>query len=529
MSTISRRTLKSVPALLWFQVEHLLQRNVGKSGKPINSLDDDPGYREAFEFSKFIMEESTKYTIEEIQQVGNAPTPVTPDMKKIPVVIPMDVCGEAAKKLIEVLGGEKITRQFVGGTVWWQARSIDGIDAQWIIRNDKEVRKHKRFHLSRRLQPEAPDRVSEYDLDMNKLPCLLYFHGGGYFTGSVDQERYAIEVMALMPAIRIFAVSYRLAPQYPFPCAIQDALASYLYLIDPPSDAKHNVNPKQLIISGDSAGGGLALALLQIIRDLGLPKPAGGILISPWCDLTHSFRSIHSNTETDFIPKYGLSIYKPSSLWPPPPDEHVVKMHSKIRSHVNQTTGRKGHASTTSRRKRDVRSDSTNRSSPKSSQKASANSVEDGDVTATAARKSGTSSSPRRGGGKETVDRVPSASFPRTDTTNDQTLRVKMEDGGVIEVKDQMHLYAPNNLLRHPLVSPALSYLGGLPPLFVFAGDGEVLRDEIIYTAHKAAYPKRYPVHPEARKLYPKLEGIEDHFKPTWVHLQVYDNAPHVF
>ena len=95
------------------------------------------------------------------------------------------------------------------------------------------------------------------------------------------------------------AINYRLSPQYPFPCAIQDALAAYLYLIRPPAEAEHKpVKPQHIVIMGDSAGGGLTLALLQIIRDSGLPQCAGGVLISPWCDLNHSFPSIHTNTET---------------------------------------------------------------------------------------------------------------------------------------------------------------------------------------------------------------------------------------
>ena len=73
------------------------------------------------------------------------------------------------------------------------------------------------------------------------------------------------------------------APQYPFPCAIQDCLAAYLYLVKPPPGAKHKpVDPKNMVIGGDSAGGGLVLALLQILRDTeGLELPSGAILISP--------------------------------------------------------------------------------------------------------------------------------------------------------------------------------------------------------------------------------------------------------
>ena len=116
----------------------------------------------------------------------------------------------------------------------------------------------------------------------------------------------------------IIAVNYRLAPQYPFPCALQDLLAACelsptllckarriepcrqdLFLIKPPEGAAHcPVRPERIVVAGDSAGGGLSLALLQVIRDSGLPAPAGGVLISPWCDFTHSFPSIFTNTDT---------------------------------------------------------------------------------------------------------------------------------------------------------------------------------------------------------------------------------------
>ena len=129
------------------------------------------------------------------------------------------------------------------------------------------------------------------------------------------------------------------APQNPFPCAIQDCLAAYLYLVNPPPDARHKpVDPKNIVLAGDSAGGGLVWALLQILRDTeGLELPAGAVLISPvrqmpepfmakadsqWSDLTHSFPSILSNTATvsspgrvaqaicliqqDIVPPYGF-------------------------------------------------------------------------------------------------------------------------------------------------------------------------------------------------------------------------------
>lgn len=76
-----------------------------------------------------------------------------------------------------------------------------------------------------------------------------------------------------------------------------------LFLIRPPEGAAHQpVKPEHIVVAGDSAGGGLSLALLQVIRDSGLPLPAGGVLVSPWCDLSHSFPSIHTNTATVCCP-----------------------------------------------------------------------------------------------------------------------------------------------------------------------------------------------------------------------------------
>jgi hypothetical protein len=122
-------------------------------------------------------------------------------------------------------------------------------------------------------------------------------------------------------------------------------------------------------------------------------------------------------------------------------------------------------------------------------------------------------------------------------------VRATGEDGVPVEIRQQIQLYTTNDLLIHPLISPTLAYLGGLPPLFVIASDREVLRDEIVYTlvsspvtwtfilmgclmfarAHRAANPEKYPVSDEVKKLYPAYEGIESRMKPTMVHLQVYD------
>ena len=89
------------------------------------------------------------------------------------------------------------------------------------------------------------------------------------------------------------------------PCGLLDALASYLYLIDPPPDAHVPISPTSIIFMGDSAGAGMVVSLLIIIREMGLPMPAGASLISPWVDLTHSMPSIGGYDGGDFIPNTG--------------------------------------------------------------------------------------------------------------------------------------------------------------------------------------------------------------------------------
>jgi acetyl esterase/lipase len=381
--------------------------------------------------------------------------------------------------------------------------------------------------------------------------------------------RFFLQRLARKSGCRLIAINYRLAPQYPFPCAIQDALATCKYIVDwprfylmptldiylirPPPDALHApIDPANIVVSGDSAGGGLTIALLQVLRDCDLPLPAGGIPISPWCDLTHSFPSIHINTDSDVIPKYGLSIYKPSPLWPPPPDDLTERVHAGLRSRIKEAASHvrgKSHERAPADRPGFWgrfsfigKSKKLRRSKSQPSNMLNGNSTDD--VRPSTIRKSLSNVAMQNGHLENEIEVGAFAPLPTADRTTQQTLWVESASGEKLEVRDQVHMYTQNTLLTHPLVSPAYSYLGGLPPLLIIAGDAEVLRDEIIYTlvhfifvscvcirltllsiisAHKAAHPQIYPVKPEARRLYSKLNGIESRCVPTKVHLQVYD------
>lgn len=524
--------LRLGPLVLETLVKHYFDRikkeNAQQSNFATQLHQDELLYHEAFNIVKSFLQASTYHTVEEVQAFSNNRTPSLPSSHVVRLLVPLSCCDEAANYVIQALGGEELAKRLVGGTKWWQVRGVKGIDAEWITaRKDyQEAKKRSKAKHKENSNTEIPTSESDtptssglpasnsnesniYKEEMDEMRCILYAHGGGYYFGSVDQERYSLQRHARKINGRVFAINYRLAPQYPFPCALQDLLAAYLYLIKPPSDASHQpVQPAHIVVAGDSAGGGLTLALLQILRDTGLPLPAGGILISPWCDLTHSFPSIHTNTATDVIPVYGLSFQKPSPLWPPPSDEMTSTVHSGLRKRIRQMVRLESKQD-----RRDTEA-SSNVSVHQDSRGASLINLPGED------ERSSCSEMP--------VNVGATAQLPSVDKNEDQVIRLLTNSGELLVIEEQVHMYAQNSLLGHPLVSPALSYLGGLPPLLFIASDKEVLRDEVIYSAHKAAHPSRYPLKDEVRSLYPPLKGIEKRFSPTAVHLQVYDDTAHV-
>lgn len=122
---------------------------------------------------------------------------------------------------------------------------------------------------------------------------ILYLHGGGYVGGTLDYAKGFSAVLAAECGMRVLSLEYRLAPEHPYPAALEDALASYLALI------RSGTPAEKIVVSGDSAGGGLAYALCLKLRELGEPQPAGIIAISPWCDLTLSGESYEHNRDSD--------------------------------------------------------------------------------------------------------------------------------------------------------------------------------------------------------------------------------------
>ena len=124
-------------------------------------------------------------------------------------------------------------------------------------------------------------------------PDLLYFHGGGYRIGSALGWRAYGSHLARACAARVLLADYRLAPEHPFPAAVDDAAAAYAWLLE------SSASPGRVVLGGDSAGGGLAAAALIDIRRRGRPSPAGGVLISPWADLTNRAETFRTRAEAD--------------------------------------------------------------------------------------------------------------------------------------------------------------------------------------------------------------------------------------
>ena len=123
--------------------------------------------------------------------------------------------------------------------------------------------------------------------------AVLYLHGGGYCVGSPSTYKGLVTHLAVAAGASVYVPDYRLAPEHPYPAALEDGLNAYQWMLD------HQLSPKRIVLAGDSAGGGLALAMALAIRDEGFPQPIGVVLISPWTDLGCNSPSRTNNAKID--------------------------------------------------------------------------------------------------------------------------------------------------------------------------------------------------------------------------------------
>ena len=123
--------------------------------------------------------------------------------------------------------------------------------------------------------------------------AILYLHGGGYVIGSLNTHRALAGEVSRAAQAPVLLIDYRLAPEHPFPAAVDDGVAAYRWLLD------QGFAPEHTAIAGDSAGGGLTMAVLLAARDQGLPMPGAGVCISPWVDMTCSNDSYTTRADAD--------------------------------------------------------------------------------------------------------------------------------------------------------------------------------------------------------------------------------------
>jgi len=122
---------------------------------------------------------------------------------------------------------------------------------------------------------------------------ICYLHGGGYVIGSINTHRELASRLSRAASARVLILDYRLAPENPFPAAVDDSTAAYRWLLS------IGVDPARLVIAGESAGGGLTVATFVALRDAGESLPAAGICLSPWVDLACLGESIVTKADID--------------------------------------------------------------------------------------------------------------------------------------------------------------------------------------------------------------------------------------
>lgn len=171
--------------------------------------------------------------------------------------------------------------------------------------SDDATLEERRAALERIDRFPRPRRVDYLDTTVGGIPAILatptrdtaerhvlYLHGGGYIVGSPRSHIAMAARLAKRAAAAVSVIDYRLAPEHPYPAAIEDCLTAYRAIIA-------DLDPALVTVAGDSAGGGATLATLLAARDAGDPMPAAAYLLSPWTDLTASGASYRTRADVD--------------------------------------------------------------------------------------------------------------------------------------------------------------------------------------------------------------------------------------
>jgi acetyl esterase/lipase len=137
----------------------------------------------------------------------------------------------------------------------------------------------------------------------NSEKLILYVHGGGYVSGSCSDHRRFVSKLAIVSGITNLIYEYRLAPEYPFPAALDDSVEIYQWLL------LRGFEPKNIVIAGESAGGGLTLAILLALKERNIPQPKAAVAISPWTDLTCSSHSYITKNKVSPAPYNSWNVF----------------------------------------------------------------------------------------------------------------------------------------------------------------------------------------------------------------------------
>ncbi|MFX1447344.1 MAG: alpha/beta hydrolase [Promethearchaeota archaeon] len=184
----------------------------------------------------------------------------------------------AAKHSVSV---EDITSMRVDGTLLLAMhRYIDTVIA---FEDNKHIPNDVTFE---RVDAGGVESEWTYVPDANEKKVFFHLFGGGYIIGNLDSRRWSAYLYTRETKIRCLNVGYRLAPEHPYPAALEDSITAYKWLLT------QNIDPKNVIICGESAGGGLTMATLLKLRDLELPMPAAAVMQSPWVDLRRRGKSL---------------------------------------------------------------------------------------------------------------------------------------------------------------------------------------------------------------------------------------------
>jgi acetyl esterase/lipase len=155
-----------------------------------------------------------------------------------------------------------------------KAQRIEGINAEWLI-------------------PQGS----------NPTKVIFYVHGGGYVSGSCNDHRGIVAKFAKNTSVTNLLFEYRLAPEHPFPAALDDSVKVYQWLLD------SGFKPENILIAGESAGGGLSLALLLALKERNITMPVAAVSISPWTDLTCSSDSYRTKNKVSLAPLNSWTVF----------------------------------------------------------------------------------------------------------------------------------------------------------------------------------------------------------------------------